>query len=90
MSPRSSREYCLRWADEALNDLQRALANVAQVKKVYDGELVPAGDPDKYKDPETGEIKPPTASKHSQAMQMVGDAIVAVYDTLKVIREQVM
>lgn len=88
--PRSTREYLMRYADQALNDLDRALEKLMQIRDIYQG-VKPAD----AIDPNSGELiqadeTPPQAPEHHAAITNVGIIVTQAREFLSDFRYRFM
>jgi hypothetical protein len=88
--PRSNREYLLRYADQAINDLERGLERLQMLSDAYGGVYRPLdGDvlPELKEVPEGYEGQ---HGKYQQYVDLVAAQIMPAYEELKLFRNKFM
>jgi len=88
--PRSNREYLLRYADQAINDVERALERLKMLSDAYGGVYKPMdGDvlPELKDVPEGYEGQ---HGKYQQYVDLIAIQIMSAYNDLKIFKTKFM
>lgn len=88
--PRSNREYLLRYADQAINDLERALTRLKMLSDAYGGIYAPL---DGEVLPQLKDVPEDYAGQHGQYQKyvdLVAVQIMAPLDDLKTFKTRFM
>ena len=88
--PRSNREYLKRYAEQAMNDIERGLERLKMLSEAYGGNYKPMGDdspPILQDEPENYDGQ---HGKYQQFVDMIAAQIIGAYKDLITFREKFM
>ena len=88
--PRSNREYLLRYADQSINDLERALERFQMLSDAYGGVYRPLdGDITIPLTDDASDYVGPHG-KYQQYVDLQASLLMTVYENMKLFRKQYM
>lgn len=88
--PRSNREYMLRFADSAINNLEYALGELGRLRNIYAGGAKPLEGAEQL---DSGVIEPVEGldhPEHRQAVEMIAAIVLQAHELLTTFRREVM
>lgn len=88
--PRSNREYLLRYADQAIGNIETALGNLKAVSDAYGGVYKPVEGETLPVEKEVPDDYMGNHGKYQQAVDLIAAQIIMALDDLKLFRSMFM